>query len=115
MMFSLYNQIRNCTISILTQELPFDKLIIFNNNINLELRIDLNLLLPQACDLIRLICNKSNCFSGITVLHKEPKPVLIPYIACSFLANICSKCLRPKITFSFNLFNNVVFGLFYHM
>ena len=70
MMFSLYNQIRNCTISILTQELPFDKLIIFNNNINLELRIDLNLLLPQACDLIRLICNKSNCFSGITVLHK---------------------------------------------
>ena len=79
MMPALYSAIRVSTISGRTPEKPRARLPIFISMIRRTTASSISSSpVPTECDRIRLRCSCSSCSSGMRVLARMPKPVLMP-------------------------------------
>ena len=87
MMPALTSAIKVSTITGRTPEKPRARLATFISMIKRSTGSASNAPVPTACETIRLRCNCSSCWSGMRVLARMPKPVLMPY-AASPLATI---------------------------
>ena len=78
MMPALYSAIRVSMITGRTPEKPRARLPIFISTIRRTTASDSSSPVPTECDRIRLRCSSSSLSSGMRVLARMPKPVLMP-------------------------------------